>query len=144
MTDDWLAAVPEPSRTAARRTRALVEAAMPAGYALHETAGMLTWAVPLATYPNIYNRQPLAYVALAARRTGCALYLTGIYQDPSAEARLRQAYAQAGRRIDLGRSCLRFKRFEDLHADAVAADIASLPVEAFIAQHEAARARGHA
>ena len=141
MSDDWLAQVPEPQREIARRTRDFVNAAMPPGYAETTAPGMVTWAVPLGRYPDTYNRQPLAYVALAARRTGCALYLTGIYQDASADARLRAAYAQAGRRIDLGKSCLRFKRFEDLHTDALAAEIGSLSVDAFIAQHEAARAR---
>lgn len=140
MSTEWLAGLPDPQRDAARRARDLVNAAMPAGYVESVAPGMLTWTVPLSRYPKTYNRQPLAYVALAARKTGCALYLTGVYQDPAADARLRSAYAEAGRKIDLGKSCLRFKRFEDLHADAVSREIASLPVDAFIAQHEASRA----
>ena len=139
--DDWLGALPEPQRETARRARALVNRAMPRGYVETPAPGMVTWVVPLSRYPRTYNGQPLAYVALAARRTGCVLYLTGIYQDPAGDARLREAYAQAGRKIDLGKSCLRFKRFDDLHAEAVAAEIARLPVDAFLAQHEAARAR---
>lgn len=140
-SDDWIAHLPEPQADTARRACELVRAAIPAGYTEAIAPGMVTWTVPLARYPDTYNRQPLAYIALAARKTGCALYLTGVYQDPQADARLRTAYAQAGQKIDLGKSCLRFGRFEDLHADAVAAEIASLPVAAFIAQHKAVRAR---
>lgn len=79
---------------------------------------------------------------MAVHEAGGALYLTGVYQDPAAARRLRDAYAAAGKRIDLGKSCLRFRRFEDLLAEAVAAEIASLDVDALVAQHEAARA-GH-
>lgn len=141
MGSDWLEAVPEPQRDCARLARALVEAALPPGYALQAAPGMLTWAVPPERHRHTYNGQPLAYVALAARRTGCALYLTGIYVEPEAADRLRAAYSAAGRRLDLGKSCLRFRRFEDLHAEAVSAEIARLPVDAFIDAHEAARAR---
>lgn len=138
--EQWIDALDAPLRADAESVRALVVASLPAGYEEHVASGMLTWSVPLSTYPHTYNRQPLAYVAYAARKTGHALYLTGVYQDPEAERRLREAYASAGRRLDLGRSCLRFKRYDDLLAAAVAAEIASRPVEAFIAQHEAARA----
>ena len=137
--DDWLSAVPDPQRSVARQARALVNAAMPAGYVETLAPGMATWSVPLTRYPDTYNRQPLAYVALAARRTGCALYLTGVYQDPAADARLRAAYLRAGKKIDLGRSCLRFRRLEDLLAEAVSREIAGLTVEAFIAAHERSR-----
>lgn len=140
MTDP-LAIFPPEQRELAARVHALVAAAMPTGYVESTASGMRVWSVPLARYPDTYNGQPLAYVAMAVRRTGGALYLTGVYQDPDAEARLRAAYAAAGRRIDLGKSCLRFKTYEDLLPEAVAAEIASLDVAAFIARHEAARAR---
>lgn len=140
MTDDWIDHLPEARRDAARRARGLVLAHLPCGYVESRTPGMATWAVPLARYPKTYNGQPLAYVALAARATGCALYLTGVYLDPAADERLRAAYAASKRRIDLGKSCLRFKRYEDLDEDAVAREIASLPVDDFIARHEASRA----
>lgn len=142
MADDWLDHLPEPRRESGRLARALVLAHLPTGYAETLAPGMATWAVPLSRYPTTYNGQPLAYLALAARPTGCALYFTGVYLDPAAEARLRAAYAAAGRRIDLGRSCLRFKRYEDLLDDAVAHEIAALPVDAFIARHEASRGGG--
>lgn len=142
MTDDWIRHLPQPRQDAVRHAHALVLAHLPAGYVESCTPGMATWAVPLARYPTTYNGQPLAYLALAGRATGCALYLTGVYLDPAAGARLRAAYAADGRRIDLGKSCLRFKHYEDLLEDAVAREIASLPVDAFIARHEASRAGG--
>jgi hypothetical protein len=101
---------------------------------------MLTYVVPLSRYPTTYNKQPLAYVALAAQKHHYALYLSGVYGDPAQAAALREGFAGAGKKLDMGKSCVRFKRLDDLALDAVRAAVASTPPEAFIAQYEASRA----
>jgi hypothetical protein len=89
---------------------------------------------------STYNRQPLAYVSLAAQKGHYALYLTCAYMDPADDARLRAAFAAAGKKLDMGKSCVRFQRLDDLPLDALGAFIAATPPEALIAKYEAARA----
>ena len=119
--------------------RALVNARLPDGYVEAFNWGMISWEIPLSRYPATHNRQPLALLALAAQKNHYALYLMAISTD--AEQALRDAYTRAGRKLDLGKSCLRFKRLDDLLQDEVGRVIASTPVETCIAQYEASRAR---
>lgn len=139
--DGYLAELPPERRTVVAAVRALVNRHLPPGYVEAMRWGMIAWEIPLARYPDTYNRQPLGYVGLAAQKNGYSLYLMGVYADPDGDAALRAAYAQAGKKLDLGKSCLRFKRLDDLLSDAIARLIASVPVDACIARYEASRQR---
>jgi hypothetical protein len=118
--------------------RGLVNAALPAGYEEGMLYGMITWSVPLAAYPDTYNGKPLAYVSLAAQKNYYALYLMGVYADSDEEARLREKWQARGSKLDMGRSCLRFKRLSDLHEDLVADVVGAVPMDAFVAAAKAA------
>ncbi len=102
---------------------------------------MITYEIPLERYPKTYNEQPLGYVALAAQKQYYALYLMGVYGDSEQEKALRQAYAAAGKRLDIGKSCLRFRKLEDLLVEPIAEIVASTPPEVMLAQYEASRQR---
>ena len=139
--DDYLAELPEDRRAVVAAVRDVIRARIPGGYAETMNWGMISWEIPLSRYPDTYNGQPLGYVALAAQKNNYSLYLTCAYQDPALDARLRAAFAAAGKRLDMGKSCLRFKRLEDLPLDAIGDIVAAVPPEAFIAQYERMRAR---
>jgi hypothetical protein len=113
---------------------------LPHGYCEGIAWGMITYAIPLERYPDTYNGQPLCYAALAAQTQYCSLYLMGAYADPRQAAALRAAFARAKKPLDMGKSCLRFRSAIDLPLEDVARLIAAVSPEAFIAQHEAARA----
>ena len=91
-----------------------IRQAMPEGYEESMDYGMISWSVPLETYPDTYNGRPLAYVALAAQKRYFALYLNNVYMDPVLERQLRDGFAAAGLKLDMGKSCLRFRGLEDL------------------------------
>lgn len=128
--------------TDADQVAELVRTSLADGYEETVAHGMATWQVPLATYPDTYNGEPLAYVSLAARKTGIALYLVGVYVDPAVEERLRDGFAAAGKKLDLGKSCLRFKRYDDLDVPTLAAVLGAHTPAEFVAAHEASRAAG--
>jgi hypothetical protein len=138
--DALLAELPPDRRAVVAAVRAVVREALPAGYEEQVSGRMLNYVVPLARYPKTYNKQPLLYAALAAQKHHYALYLTGAYADPAQAAALRDGFARAGKALDLGKSCLRFRRVDDLALDAVRAAVASTPPDAFIALYEASRA----
>lgn len=137
----YLAELPPERRTVVATVHALVNAHLPAGYVEAMNWGMISWVIPLTRYPVTYNKQPLAYAALAAQKNNYALYLMYGYADPHVEQDLRAAYAAAGLKLDMGKSCLRFRKLDALLQPAVAAVIASTPVETYIARYEASRVR---
>jgi hypothetical protein len=139
--DALLAELPPERRAVLAAVRELVRGALPAGYEEQVAGKMLNYVVPLSRYPTTYNGQPLAYAALAAQKSHYALYLTCAYTDPAQAEALRAGFARAGKRLDMGKSCLRFRRLDDLAPDAVRAALASTPPDAFIARYEASRAR---
>ena len=140
--DAYLASLPPDRRATLSAVREVINRNLPAGYVEGMAYGMIGWAIPLATFPHTYNRQPLAIAALASQKNGCSLYLMAAGY-PDVERILRDGFARAGKRIDLGKSCLRFRTFADLVPDVVAAAIRALPSGEWIRRYEAARA-GHA
>jgi hypothetical protein len=138
---EYLDELPEERAAVVSRVRDLVNAALPPGYQETMSYGMITWSVPLERYPNTYNGKPLAYVSLAAQKNHYALYLMGVYADSAEEARFREEWLARGTKLDMGRSCLRFKRLEDLHVDLVSGVIGAVPVDEFVAKAEAAHSR---
>ncbi len=135
----WLERLAPERRAEIEPVLATVRRHMPKGYAETEAGGLVSWIVPLATYPDTYNGEPLAYACLAAQKKHNALYLMGPYSDENLRAQLETAFAEAGKTMDMGKSCLRFQRAEELPLDAVGKVIAALPPAAYIALHESAR-----
>lgn len=137
----YLAELPSERREVIATVRSLVNANLPDGYVETMNWGMISWEIPLSRYPNTYNKQPLAYAALAAQKNHYALYLMCAYADSQSERELRAAYAAAGMKLDMGKSCLRFRGLDGLLPSAIAAAIASTPLETHIARYEASRVR---
>jgi hypothetical protein len=100
---------------------------------------MITWSVPLERYPTTYNKQPLAYLGVAAQKNHNSIYLMALDPASVAERSFRDRWAAGGRRLDMGRSCLRFTSLEDLDLDALGDAVAAEPVGDYIAHHEQTR-----
>lgn len=137
--DAYIAGLAPEWRTVVSTMRRMVNAHMPPGYEEVMNWGMISWQIPLARYPVTYNKQPLSYVALAARKNTCALHLIGVYADDEQERKLLAAATALGKKLDMGKSCLNFKKPEDLPLETIGELIASMSVEAYIANYEAAR-----
>jgi len=137
--DDCLDALPDDRRAALTAVREAIEAGMPEGYEESLSWGMPTWEIPLETYPDTYNGKPLAYVSLASQKRHMSLYLMGIYSDEGNRAWFERAAAERGVELDAGKSCVRFKRLEDLPLDLVTEAVARFGVEEYVAVHERSR-----
>lgn len=135
----YLASLPPEQRRVVAAVRRLIRSNLPRGYREAMGFGMITYELPLARYPDTCNGKPLMYAALAAQKHGYSLYLTCAYMDETRQRRLAEAHRRAGKRLDMGKSCLRFRSLDDLEPDAIAAEIASTPPEEFIRRYEAAR-----
>ncbi|HYW16669.1 MAG TPA: DUF1801 domain-containing protein [Allosphingosinicella sp.] len=124
------------------RLRDLINANLPDGYVERMSWGMISWEVPVERYPDTYNGQPLVYAGLAAQKNYTALYLNCVYASGERTERLKAGWSAAGRKLDMGKSCLRFKRAQDVAEEVLAQTIRSIPVDRFIAEYEAGRAKG--
>ena len=137
--DGYLAGLPEDRREAISAVRHVIVENLPNGYEEAMNWGMIAYQVPLSAYPETYNKQPLMYAALASQKNHMAVYLSGIYTEQGRRADFEKAYRATGKPSDVGQSCVRFKTLGNLPLEVIGAAIASLPLDAFIAQYEVAR-----
>ena len=93
---------------------------------------MITYQVPLEVYPDTYNGQPLMYAALASQKNHMAVYLTGIYMNEANRKSFEEAYRATGKRFDVGKSCVRFKKLEDLPLELIGKTIGSITMNDFV------------
>lgn len=136
---EYLDELPAERRAVVAAVRDAVRRRLPGGYEECMRWGMINYEIPLARYPETYNGQPLAYAAIGAQKHHYAIYLMGLYADSAEERDLRAAYERAGKKLDLGKSCLRFKRLDELELPAVERVIASTPPDEMIARYERSR-----
>ena len=97
--------------------------------------GMIAYEVPLEMFPDTYNKQPLMYAALASQKNYMTVYLMSIYATGEARTKFERAYEASGKPMDAGKSCVRFKRVEDLPLDVIGEAITSHTPESYIAHY---------
>ncbi|MDP9193522.1 MAG: DUF1801 domain-containing protein [Acidobacteriota bacterium] len=139
--EQYLAELPEERRAVVAALRKLIRKHLPKGYVESMNWGMICYEIPLEQYPDTYNGQPLGYVALAAQKHKYSLYLMGGYGSQEKDAELRAAFVDAGKKLDTGMCCIRFKSLDDLELDAIAKAVASTPPKKYIELYEASRAK---
>jgi uncharacterized protein YdhG (YjbR/CyaY superfamily) len=135
---DWL---PEDRRKTISKVRSVIRKHLPQGYEEALGYGVISYQVPLKTLPDTYNGQPLCYAGLAAQKNHNTLYLMGAYGDPKQRTALEKAFAKAGKKLDMGKSCVRFKDVDDLPLDAIGKAIAGIPPARYIRLYEKSRIR---
>jgi Domain of unknown function (DU1801) len=138
---EYLKELPESRRSVVSAVRDVVRKNLPKGYEETMQYGMISYGIPLARFPNTYNGQPLGYAAIAAQKNHYALYLMGAYSDPNIDAKLREGFAKAGKKLDMGKSCLRFKSLDDLPLDVIGRVVSSVPPERLIELHDQTHAK---
>ena len=136
---EYLAELPEDRRPSIEAVRAVILEHLPPGYEEAMQYGMISYVVPFSRYPDTYNKQPLAIASLANQKRYMALYLMGVYADDG-ESWFQQQWRATGKKLDMGKSCVRFKRLDDVALDVVGAAIARTSVDEFIEQYERSRA----
>jgi uncharacterized protein YdhG (YjbR/CyaY superfamily) len=139
--DQYLSALPEDRREAIQAVRQTIQDHLPDGYQEVMNWGMITYQVPLEVYPDTYNKKPLMYAALASQKNHMAVYLTGIYLDVDLQQDFEEKYRATGKRYDVGKSCVRFRKLEDLPLELIGESIQALEMEEFIQRTKGLSAR---
>ena len=136
---EYLEALPAERRKVVAAVRKVVKKHLPTGYVERMEFGMIGYGIPLERYPHTYNKQPLSYIALAAQKNYYALYLMCLYSDDTRTKWFADAFKKAGKKLDMGKSCVRFKRLDDLPMDVIAQAVASVTPEEYIAIYESVK-----
>ncbi len=136
--DEYIESLPDERREAVGAVRDTVRANLPEGFVEGMSYGMIAWYVPLEKFPNTYNGEPLGLAGLASQKNYISLYLLSVYGDPSTEAWFKDRYAESGKRLNMGKSCLRFRRLEEVPLDVIGDTIARVDLESYLAWYEKA------
>lgn len=141
----YLAALPKERRAALQAVRKVIRDNLGEGYAEGMQYGMIGYFVPHSVYPPGYHcdpKQPLPFMSIASQKNHMAIYMFCIYSSPAEQQWFHDAWARTGKKLDMGKSCVRFKKVEDLALDVVGKAVKRAPVKKFIAHYEATL--GHA
>ena len=131
--EEYLAGLPEDRRAAIQAVRKVILKNLPKGYEEVLQYGVLGYVVPLKVFPSGYlNRknEPLPYICLASQKNYMSIYMMSVYGD--AEAEFREEYQATGKRLDMGKCCVRFRKLEDLPLDVIGKAVARYPMKKWI------------
>ena len=132
----YLAGLPADRRAALQAVRSVILKNLPKGYEEGTQYGMIGYFVPHSVYPPGYHcdpKQPLPFASLASQKNHMAVYMMCIYGDAEQEAWFRKAWTDAGKKLDMGKSCVRFKKIDDVPLKVIGQAIKRVPVKKFIA-----------
>lgn len=135
----YVAELPEERRGDFETVLGVVRDNLPAGLEESMQFGMVAWCVPLSRYPETYNGAPLMVSALAAQKHHFSLYLHSVYCDPATATWFDDAWKKTGKRLDMGKSCVRFRRAADLPLGLIGEAIGRTGPDDYIAAYERAR-----
>ncbi|MEN8614090.1 DUF1801 domain-containing protein [Dehalogenimonas sp. THU2] len=130
--EDYLSELPEECRAAIEKVRDVILKNLPEGFEEVMNWGMITYQVPLTIYPNTYNKKPLMYAGLSSQKNHMAVYLNSVYLDEQSQREFEAQYKATGKRYDMGKSCVRFKKLDDLPLPLIGEAIAAYSVEDFV------------
>jgi hypothetical protein len=139
--EQYLSDLPADRRAALEAVREVILKNLDRDYEEGMQYGMIGYYVPHRVYPAGYHcdpKQPLPFAGLASQKNHMALYLMCTYGDSDHATWFRQAWARTGKKLDMGKSCVRFKKLDDLALDVIAEAIKRVPAKKYIEHCEAA------
>ena len=137
----YVASLPADRAKTIATVRALVNKHIPSGFDECLVWGTIGWTIPLSRYPDTYNKQPICYVALSSQKNYCVLYLMGAYWSASQLKQLKAAFKGAGKKLIMGKCCVRFESPDDLALEAIGKLISATSSEKWIKFYEQSRLR---
>ncbi|CAI9683959.1 hypothetical protein EAVNVH72_02534 [Elizabethkingia anophelis] len=140
LVQTYLEKVPDERKMAFEKLFNAIDDNLPTGFELTEAYGMLTWVVPLSSYPAGYHcapGTPLPFLSLASQKNFLAFYHMGIYADKDLLEWFQESYTQHTKyKLDMGKSCVRFKKMDDIPYGIIAELSTKISPEMWIEKYE--------
>jgi uncharacterized protein YdhG (YjbR/CyaY superfamily) len=147
--EEYLAGLPEDRRAAIAAVRKVIRENLDPDYEEGMQYGMIGYYVPHRVYPAGYHcdpKQPLPFAALGSQKNYMSLHLMSVYfgggEDDAASQHarwFREEWAKTGKKMDMGKACIRFKKVEDLPLELIGKAVKRVPAKKYIQFCEAAR-----
>jgi Domain of unknown function (DU1801) len=137
--DDYIDSLPEERREVVRAVTDVIRRNLPRGFREGMQYGMIGWYVPLETFPDTYNGQPLGLAGLASQKQYISLYLMSVYGDREIERWFHERWSESGKPLNMGKSCVRFRRLEDVPLDLIGETIARSDLDSYLRHYEVTR-----
>jgi len=137
---EYLATLPDDRRAAISKVRAVIRKNLPKGFAEQMQYGMIGYVVPHKIFPAGYHckpEEPLPFASLASQKNYMALYMMSVYQHEGMTTWVQEQFAARGKKLDMGKSCIRFKKLEDLPLDVIGEAVGMVTVADYVARYEA-------
>lgn len=138
--DAYIAELPEDRQKAINELRKVIKKNLPKGFKEGMGYGMMGWSVPHSIYPAGYHcnpKDPLPFMGLASQKNSINLYHMGIYADPKLLKWFQDAHAKASpKKLDMGKSCVRYKKSEDIPYKLIGELASKITVNQWIAFYE--------
>jgi Domain of unknown function (DU1801) len=146
---DYLASLPADRRTSIETVRSVILANLDKDYEEGMSYGVIGYYVPHRVFPAGYHcdpKQGLPFAALASQKNYMSVYVMGLYcgcvdgiNDTSLVRWFHDAWAKSGKKLDMGKACIRFKKVEDLALDVLGEAIRRMPARTYIEAYEKTR-----
>lgn len=140
--DNFIDQLPDERKAAVTKLRNTILKSLPKGYAENIASGMISYSVPLSTFPAGYHctpGQPLPFVMVANQKNFIAIYHMGIYAEPKLLQWFTEEFPKhAKKKLDMGKSCIRFKDVNDIPYDLIGKLMTKMPVQDWIDTYQAA------
>jgi len=136
---EYLSSLPSDQREVLAAVRTVILANLDSGFQECMQYGMVGYSVPHSRYPAGYHcdpKQPLPFAALAAQKNAISLYLMGLYMNPAELQWFTKAWKASGKKLDMGKACVRFKKLDDVALDVVGQAFRRISADAWIATYE--------
>ena len=140
----YIKELPLEKREVIEKVRNVILDNLPKGYEEIMQYGMLAYAVPLSIYPSGYahdKKTPLTYIALAAQKNFYVIHAMSVYLDKQVLDWFTSEYKKSGKKLDMGKGCIRFTKLENLPLDVIAKLVAKIPPEKYAQNYEKFRSK---
>ncbi|MBT3232253.1 MAG: DUF1801 domain-containing protein [Calditrichaeota bacterium] len=138
---EYIEELPEDRREIISTIRDVILKNLPIGYVETMNWGMISYEIPLSDYPDTYNKQPLSFAGLASQKNHISFYSMCTYQDTDLMDWLKMEYEKAGKKLTMGKSCIRFKKIEEFPLEVIGKLIGKISPQEFIENYEKSRKR---
>jgi hypothetical protein len=137
---EYIGALPGERQAPLKKLHDAIAKNLPKGFKETVSAGFISYCVPHSLYPDGYHcdpKQPLPFLSIASQKNFIAVYHMGLYSDPKMLEWFKSEYAkQAKYKLDMGKSCIRFKKPEDIPFELMGRLAAKMSPQQWIDQYE--------
>ncbi len=138
--EEYIQQLPEDRKAAIEKLRSIIAENLPEDFSETINYGMIGYVVPHSVYPAGYHsnpKQPLPFINIASQKNHIALYHMGLYTDEEMLDWFKKEYPKhSSRKLDMGKSCIRFKKMEDIPYDLIGALVGKMTADKWIALYE--------